>query len=215
MRYPLSWPAGWPRTPVSQRRRASFNQKVERKNASGTGTWKDTVEVTVEVGRKRLADELERLNASNVVLSTNIELRADGYPRSGRREPEDQGVAVYFDLNGKAMSLACDKWDRIGDNMAALAKHIEAIRGMDRWGVGSVQQAFAGYEALPAPKTWKEVLGLDDLPDINIGEATIANAYRSRANRDHPDKPGGSHDKMAALNAARDEGLRLVAARGR
>ena len=51
--------------------------------------------------------------------------------------------------------LACDRWDRPEHNLRAIAKHVEAIRGQERWGVGSVAQAFRGYQALPSRATGK------------------------------------------------------------
>jgi hypothetical protein len=139
--FPLAWPDGWPR--AKGRQRASFKRQGDR-------GWMEAL--TVAIARKRLGDELDRLGARYVTLSTNLELRLDGQPRSGQPEPYDPGAAVYFHLQGKPIALACDKWDRVADNIAAIAKHIEAMRGMDRWGVGSAARAFAGYERLPAPE---------------------------------------------------------------
>lgn len=198
-RYPLHWPAGWPRTPYGRRIRAAFGWK----NSKG---WKEGVSLQRAWGR--LQGELDRLGAREVVLSTNIELRRDGYPYSNRRTPDDQGAAVYFTLKGKDVSLACDKWDRVEDNIVALSKHIEAIRGMDRWGVGSVEQAFRGYEALPAPEQWWQVLGLE--PDAS--REAITAARRRLAADAHPDR-NGSEGQMARINAAADQGIALLGAR--
>lgn len=195
--YPLSWPIGWKRT-VS-RQQAAFGR--QRDNGRG---WSTKERLTLEQARKRLADELDLLGAINEVLSTNLLLRADGWPKSGQRMPEDPGVAVYFDYAGRPTVLACDKWNRVEDNIAAIAKHIEAMRGMDRWGVGTVEQAFTGYQALPAPDPWWRTLGLDG---PNATRSDIIIAYRKASQASHPDRPGGSHDRMAAVNAARDEGL--------
>jgi hypothetical protein len=191
--FPLQWPAGWPR--AKYRQRAAFGKISSR-------GWKEAA--TVANARDRLSGELDRLGARYSVLSTNLELRLDGLPRSNQSEPYDPGVAVYFQLGGKPIALACDKWDRVADNIIALAKHIEALRGMDRWGVGTASQAFAGYEALPAPDPWWKVLGL---AGPNVTRSDIVIAYRKTSQDAHPDRPGGSHDKMAQVNAARDEGL--------
>jgi len=204
--YPLSWPLGWKRTQPCARPRASFGRQVQRPGQS----WQSKERLTLEQARKRLADELDRLGAINEVLSTNLVLRADGWPKSGQRMPEDPGVAVYFDYAGHQTVLACDKWDRVEDNIAAIAKHVEAMRGMDRWGVGTVEQAFTGYQALPAPDPWWKTLGLSG---PTRSERDIKDAYRRASNHAHPDRPGGSHDRMATVNAARDEGLKLIGAR--
>jgi len=198
--FPLQWPAGWPRARFRQR--ASFSKK----EWNSTSRWQESKQLTVADARRRLGDELDRLGARYVTLSTNLELRLDGQPRSGQSEPGDTGAAVYFRLDDKPIALACDKWDRVADNIAAIAKHIEAMRGMDRWGVGTAKQAFAGYEQLPAPEQWWQVLGVSQ----HASQAEVDAAYRRRAREAHPDT-GGSDAAMARLNAARDQ-ARLAAA---
>jgi len=176
--------------------------------AFGTGTeGGGRRQATIAEAIARLQGELDRLGAAEVVLSTNVELRLDGMPRADRSQPADPGVAIYFKLKARDIALACDKWDRVADNVIALAKHIEAMRGMDRWGVGSVEQAFRGYEALPAPDPWWMKLGL---AGPTRSEREIREAYRRASAAAHPDRPGGSHDRMAAVNAARDEALKQI-----
>jgi len=199
--YPLTWPRDWKRT--RYRTRARFGQ-IDRSKAYTT-----TKELTIATARERLQAELDRLGADDIILSTNVQLRLDGLPRSDRGEPSDPGAAIYFRYRGKPTVLACDRWDRVADNINALAKHIEAMRGMDRWGVGTLDQVFTGYAALPAPDPWWQTLGLTG-PTRSSDEIRTAWAIASKAA--HPDKPGGSHDKQAAVNAARDEGLRLLTA---
>ena len=84
------------------------------------------------------------------VVSTNIETRNDGMPRSDRRDPVDPGVAVYFRANDTDYCMPCDKWNRVADNIAAIAGHIEAIRRIERYGVQTLNDAFSGFVALPA-----------------------------------------------------------------
>lgn len=189
--YPLRWPAGWPR--ATSRKTAAFNKKDWSKG------YQRTVDITIADAMDRLQTELDRLKARSVVLSSNLERNLNGSPRSGQSEPKDPGVAVYFRLDGKPTVLACDKWDRAADNIVALAKHIEAIRGIDRWGVGTIAQAFAGYQALEAPEQWWQVLGVAQ----SAGKNDVDAAYRARALRAHPDH-GGTDAQMARLNAARD-----------
>jgi hypothetical protein len=130
-RFPLSWPLGWARTPRHQRRRASFRSHQRP--------------LSVAEALDRLIREVDRLGARDELLSTNVELRLDGLPRSTQGEPTDPGAAIYFRLKGQPRCLACDKWDRVADNIAAIAQHIDALRRIDRYGVGTLQQAFAGY----------------------------------------------------------------------
>lgn len=191
-RYPLSWPMPKPRT-----------------RHRGTAHFKDYGgKVSIAKAIERLETQLDAIGAASPVLSTNLELRLDGRPRSDRSPPADPGVALYFTLKGRKIALACDRWDRVADNIVAIAKHIEALRGQDRWGVGTIEQAFAGYEALPAPEQWWQVLGIG----MQATAAEITEAYRKLARAAHPDT-GGSEAAMARLNAARDEAMKNPTAR--
>jgi hypothetical protein len=102
------------------------------------------------------------------------------------------------------MCFACDRWDRAQDDIYAIAMTIEALRGIERWGSGSmVEQAFTGFVALPPPRSvstdpW-ELLGIRP----GATEAEIDAAYREKAKKAHPDAPGGSVEAMQALNEAR------------
>lgn len=197
-RYPLSWPDGWARTPASQRKHAKFSKK-----ATGANGYRYSADLTVANAVDRLQAELTRLGAKRgtEVLSTNLVLRLDGLPRSDQREPSDPGAAVYFVLKGKPRALACDRWHRVADNIAAIAAHIEAIRAVDRYGVGTIEQAFAGYTALPQQASpWWVVLEFSERP---TSLALVEDRHAQLAKQHHPDR-GGSVDVMAKINAARD-----------
>jgi len=220
-RYPLSWPFGWKRTKSGERATATFTESamVKRSQWNREAVRYDQIEVkgTKRVGlptaRERLTDQLQRLGAADVLLSTNLQLTTYGQPRGGQGEPADPGVAVYFTLHGKDRVLACDKWTTVAGNMAAIAAHIDAIRRVDRYGVGTLDQAFAGYDSLPAPGShnrppWRKVLGIAE--DENCSAEAVQAAYRDMAKQFHPDLQGGSHEAMAMLNEARDQALREI-----
>lgn len=186
-RYPLSWPAGWKKTDRYKRRRAAFRTRGQS--------------LSMAAAIQRLSGELSRLGASGEILSTNVETRLDGLPRSNQPEPSDSGAAVYFTLKGKPRCLACDTWDRVADNVAAIAQHIDALRRIDRYGVGTMEQAFAGYAALPAQAaSWFTVLEFDTPPRE---WAVIELRYKSLARVHHPDA-GGNTETMAKINTAYD-----------
>jgi hypothetical protein len=198
--YPLQWPQGRPRKHPGNRKRAKFGK-------TGSRGWKENLSVADAL--RRVQGELDMIGARYPVVSSNVELRLDGLPRSGQRDPDDPGVCVYFDLNGKPMAMPCDTYDRVADNIAAIAAHMEATRKIERHGVASVSEMFAGFEALPAPgqaasQQWWVVLGLDR---TTATVADVKAAYRRLAAERHPDKPSGSEGAMAELNVARDQGL--------
>lgn len=187
--YPLAWPNGWPRTPSHRRQPSRFSPGGLSKEAQET-IW-----------------ELSRLGARNAVISTNIELRRDGLPYSGRRAPDDPGVAVYFTYEGRQQCIPCDRWSTVEENLRAIWKSIEALRSLERWGAKSfVDAAFTGFTAIAGPasaRAWWDVLGISQWAN----REQINAAWRDKARQAHPDA-GGSDAAMSEINAARDQGLR-------
>lgn len=184
--YPLDWPVGWKRS--ISRRRASFSSFKRQ--------------LSVNDGISRAIDALGRMGISrnDLVVSTNIETRLDGMPRSDRAEPRDPGVAVYWRRRGKTECIAIDRYDRVADNLAAIAATLEAMRAIERHGGAEIlDRAFTGFVALPAPEQPFQVLGVS----AQASRAEIETAYRRLASEHHPDR-GGDAQQMARINAARD-----------
>lgn len=202
--FPLKWPTHRQRRSQSMRKRAKFSRETDN------GRYTQKKQLSVADALSRLQSEIDAIGGRYPVISSNVEVRLDGLPRSGQREPDDPGVCLYFDLNGKPMALPCDTYDRVADNIAAIAAHMEATRKIERHGVATVSEMFAGFEALPAPsikRRWREVLDI-----VTSGPITVDNielAYKRLAKRRHPDM-GGSHEEMAELNRAREEALREI-----
>lgn len=213
--YPLAWPAGRPRTPPRDRLPARFTSTSRTYSGDGMTAFDRKKPITVNDASKRLYTEVERMQNSlgarlwRAVISTNIETRADGQPRSDRREPDDPGVAVYFRAGEKDYCFPCDKWNTVGGNIAAIAGHIEAIRRIERYGVQSLHEAFSGFVALPEPgnRPWRQVLELHRADRVTA--ADVEAAFRTLARQRHPDH-GGSHEMMAELNAAVEQARREV-----
>lgn len=153
--------------------------------------------------RDELFNELRMLGAKAVVLSSNLKLRQDGLPMANQSQPWDPGVAVYFTYKGKQVCFACDRWNKVEDNMQAVRHTIDALRGIARWGTGDmVDAAFSGFKALPyesiitAPPWWN-VLGVESHTESEVVQAR----YRQLAMKHHPDR-GGDQDLMSRINAA-------------
>lgn len=197
-RYPLSWPNGWARS--LHRQHAKFSKRKTVYQGESSYTRAETL--TIGDGLNRLTGELRRLGAQQIIISSNLQLRQDGLPAANQSKMlSDPGIAVYFKLKGKPRVLACDKWWSAAENMAAIAGHIEAIRAVDRYGVGTLEQAFAGYAALPAQAaSWFVVLEFDTPPR---SWETVEARYLDLVKKHHPDI-GGNEETMAKINAARD-----------
>lgn len=183
--FPLHWPEGWPRTDAWRRKDAPF--KVPPTQA-----------------RNEMMSELQKLGALDIVVSTDQPINRDGSVSMARRTISDPGAAVYFKRKGLPLVLACDQYLMLHDNMRAIGKTAEAMRGIERWGASDLlDRAFTGFAALPAPEQWWQVLQIASTAD----RAEINAAYRRLARNAHPDHRGGSDTAMARLNAARDAAL--------
>lgn len=188
--YPLAWPAGWRRTQPSMRKTARFSKASETRMYGSD-------RVSIAEGVNRTLDELGRMDMPkwNVIISTNVPTTRDGWPRSDARAPEDPGVAVYFrDRNsnpGDEKCLAIDRYDRVADNLAAIAATLAAMRAIERHGGASImERAFRGFVALPHEDVehWSTVLGVK--PDASPHD--VDQAYRRARSAAHPDKGGTS-----------------------
>lgn len=205
--YPLAWPIGWRRTSPELRTRAPFgrSQFVQTGIDSTTGQrrgYNSKVQLTIDGGTRRVLETLERMGFNkSVVISSNLVLRVDGLPRGGQRQPVDTGVAVYWGTGKNARCMAVDRYDRVADNLAAIAATLEAMRLIERHGGAEIiSRAFTGFTALPAPEQPWQVLGLGANPTRD----QVDEAYRRLASKHHPDREGGSAHEMARINAARD-----------
>lgn len=206
-RFPLAWPQGRPRRPPSSRKDGRFNTKRQEKYAHSDGYFTRSSDLTIAQALSRLQAELDRIGAKYVVLSSNLETRLDGIPRSGQRPPDDPGVAVYFQLSGKPHCLPCDTYTKVEANIAAIAAHIEAGRAQERHGVASIAEIFSGFAALPAPNSidWRSIFAKSAAWKPTRDE--LNRVFRERAEVHHPDR-GGSTIQMAELSAARDAAMK-------
>lgn len=210
--YPLLWPQGWKRTANFSRTRAKFGKKtfVDRGlNAEGQRMgWHTKGTLSISQGTERVLNVLDQMGFNkSVVISSNLALRLDGLPRSSQREPDDPGVAVYWGNGQKARCIAVDQYDRVADNLAAIAATLEAMRAIERHGGAAIlERAFTGFTALPAPTAWWQTLGLSG---PNASRAEIDGAHRRLIMEHHPDR-GGDTEKAADINRARDLGLETL-----
>lgn len=211
--FPLQWPDGFKRTPADKRQRSKFG-------------FKNSGQVSFSHALQELREEVERLGAANVVITSDLPTRNDGTPYApGDKRVQDPGIAVWCIVpddhgNQQERVFACDRWISHAENMTGIAKSLDAIRGLGRWGMADVvARAMGGFAALPpgsgdeyvppAPppkaRPWREVLNmrgsimeaLDKADQIAIAKTR----HRDAIKKAHPDA-GGTHELAAEINAA-------------
>lgn len=188
--FPLHWPVGYSRS----------KEQIDSR-----------FKVTMDRAQKFLWKEIERLKGTHLIVSTNLPVRNDGmlYSDWMRRKIDDPGVAIYFKYKEKDVAMCCDQYKRVFENIYALGKGIEALRGMERWGVSDfIDRAFTGFKALPesvSSETWCDVLDLK--PWANA--AQIRDAYLSKSKIHHPDK-GGNTEMFYKIKTAYDQAMAQI-----
>lgn len=185
---PLQWPAGWKRISRDQRTTARFGK------ASRSLTIAEAVDrVRAELSRMRVRDD-------DLVINSDLKLRLDGLPMSNQREPEDPGVVVYWRDNGNMRCMAIDRYDRVADNLAAIAATLDAMRAIERHGGAEIlNRAFTGFAAIEhqPTKAWHVVLGVAE----NADDEHVRTAYRRARSAFHPDR-GGDVETFNAVQQA-------------
>ncbi len=187
--YPLYWPEGWPRTESHKVKRALFKDR------------------SVFTARRELENEVQRFGGRELIISSNLELKLDGAPRSGQKQPADRGVAVFFVRKNEPMALACDVYSTVEDNLWALVRTLDALRQIERDGSPAlINRAFKGFMALPDPedRKWWEVLAIPATAD----NEQIKNSYRDLARRYHPDNSEtGNDDNFRQVQKAYEQAI--------
>lgn len=213
--FPLAWPRSLRRTAAANRRRSQFG-------ADHAG------DVSLANARSFAMTELERLGATAIVVTSTVPTRREDV---GRAPEGDPGIAVWFVMGGEQRVIGCDRWETHAENLRAIGKTVEAMRGLDRWGAAdAVEQAMAGFALPPGesaetaiaittpssspshplgarststnrPLHWRTVLLANDLGN---DLPAIKRQYRRLAAIVHPDA-GGRTAHAAKLNAAMAE----------
>jgi hypothetical protein len=165
--------------------------------------------------------ELRLMGAIRVLISSDLPVSSKGIPYAAARigERGESGVAAWWvqpklGERGIERVIACDKYRSAGENMAAIAHSIQAIRGLSRWGATDiVERAFAGFAALPpgdgssapSPLDWRDLFEISVAHEAILGKADLLAIVRSKHKalmlKAHPDH-GGTTEQVMQLSEA-------------
>lgn len=185
--YPLQWPGGWRRYDADKRTGGPF--KVGNSRTA----------LTIPVAARRVLNELVKLGVDedDVIISSNF--KTSGLGLTVKR-PADQGIAVYWKVNGKQRCMPMDRYTSVEQNLAAVAATLEAMRAIERHGGAEIlDRVFTGFAALPPAPSWREQLGFT--PDEKVTPDQLKKQYHKLSMTKHPDK-GGTASEFALLTQA-------------
>jgi hypothetical protein len=117
-----------------------------RRDATFRSTYPQTLDL--------LESELAKLRAKDIVIQveglTLEYIRNDGWPKSGnwKNGYGGPGVIVSFESSKGTISMPCDKFRDWQDNLRAIAKSLEALRMVDRYGVTRGNEQYRGWARL-------------------------------------------------------------------
>jgi len=176
-------------------------------------TVRSAFKTTLDGSRKGALNQIKLMKGINAVITTNIPIRRDGqFYADSKPIGGEIGVAVYFTWQRVEYCVACDKYDRLVDNMRGCEKIIEAIRKIEFWGnKATMESAFKGFAAeLPqyagtSNAAWWDILGINK----NCSDSEILGAYRLLAKKYHPDNADtGNKNKFIQIHQAYEQGLK-------
>lgn len=162
--------AAWPYPP---RRRATVPFR------SG---WEETLEkLEAEISAKGGTDVVIGIVCDESQISMSGMLKAGG--RTAVRHP---GAEVSFELKGgQRLAFHTDAYATLGHNLRAIAMGLEALRAVDRYGITSTDEQYAGFAQLTAGG-----------PDAARGRQLVeaAGGIRQAQRKHHPDQGGTDRD---------------------
>lgn len=162
-----------------------------------------------------LEHELGALGATDIVVQLALQerdIRNDGWPRAGATPSSPGAILSFGHPQQGRVQYAVDRYEEWQHNLRAIGLALEALRAVDRYGVSSRGEQYAGWKALPASTTpamnveqavaW--VAGISGLlaAAIQRNAQAAREALRIAAMRTHPDN-GGSTEEFQRVQEAK------------
>lgn len=176
----------WPHGATDPRRDGQFKNHGQR--------------ISYDRSLGELQYEVAQLGGDDIVIGVGLsefDIRKDGAPRADARPMLHPGVEISFNSRHGRLTYATDVFRDWRDNVRAIAKALEALRSVERWGVAKRGQQYAGFALLTAGP------GLEELGAKLVDQyGGVAQALRAT----HPDTgtAGATTRDFMAVQAYRD-----------
>lgn len=179
---------------------------LRRSRYTFTAPWSDTLSL--------LSSELDHLDGRDVVIQADFrdeDIRLDGLPRSGARQPSHPGVIVSFESKVGPLQYATDAHEFWQHNVRAIALGLQALRAVDRYGITRSHEQYRGWRQLGAgngPTSREQAERLLGLGFNEAGPEVLRDHYRRALRAAHPDHGGSTEHLMAVREAGRLLGVK-------
>jgi hypothetical protein len=142
-------------------------------------SWESTLE--------KLETEIQRIDGDDVVVGVVCDPSAismSGVLRY-RSKVTHPGAEVSFTKRGQRVTFHTDAYGSLGSNLRAIALGLEALRAVDRYGITSSGEQYAGFAQITAGG-----------PDPERGRVLVerAGSLTAALKRHHPDHGGQDRD---------------------
>lgn len=177
--------------------------KRSRKRATFKATWGKTLML--------LDAELRALRADNVVFQIAVReenIRLDGKLRPGVKAAHP-GVILSFDSRFGPLSYPCDTFSEFDDNVRAIALALEALRKVQRYGVGLSGEQYTGWKAIGSANNSNGKMTPEHAAAFIVAngdghQGGMNEAYRRAMRNLHPDRNSGDESHFKKLQEAKD-----------
>ena len=187
----LDWPAGFERTPESERER---NRSFE---------------ATLGATTSELATEMDRMGVDDWRGEiANAHTKSNGLPLHNAN-PDDPGFVLRWTDDGEQFAVACDASPRLRDNVRTVLKWVNETRMRSQRPVQTGDSEFAAARLPPGDdedvvvggsatsKEPHEILHIQE----GAPEGVVKSAARARKAETHPDNGGDSDEFQRVVEA--------------
>ncbi len=215
----------WPREQTKYRLESPF--KRPGKYDAGGRYRREEVSYTDTL--RLLERELDMLGIREAVLQLAVsdrDIRLDGELRADARPAHPGVILTFTHAKHGPLTYACDRFEHWRTNLRAIAKGLEALRLVDRYGITSSGEQYVGWKELPsgipltATTVADEVMSIEQAARIVVGWISGAHdlsqnartaiedadyrryAYRQALKALHPDHGGEDTDGFLRLQRA-------------